>query len=89
MRSSREITVRAIDLEALGIEISYINSDNLHDIQKAQANSKLIAAAPELLAALQTARNGIAWYIENSDQSNESDNEALVEIDAAIAKATQ
>lgn len=44
-------------------------------------------AHDELVKALQAARNGIVWYMENTDQANECDHEALQQIDAAIAKA--
>lgn len=30
------------------------------------------------------ARNGIVWYMENTDEANECDNEALQTIDAAL-----
>lgn len=53
---------------------------------RGEANARLIAAAPELLAALEEARNFVdrhseEWYL--------SGQELLAEIDAALAKATK
>ena len=54
-----------------------------------EANRRLIAAAPDLLAALETAQAGLIWYqIAFPDAVDESDAEAMNEIEAAIAKAT-
>lgn len=54
------------------------------------ANQILIAAAPDLLAALEEARQGLAWYQETHPESVDgSDDEAMARIDAAIAKATR
>jgi hypothetical protein len=53
------------------------------------ADTVLRAAAPELLEALEEARNGLLWYQERfPDVSDGSDDEAIQRIDAAIAKAT-
>lgn len=53
------------------------------------ANALLIAAAPELLAALQEARNYLIWYHVNFPQQiNTDDYEAMPRIDAVIRKAT-
>lgn len=49
---------------------------------------KLMLAAQSLLDALQMARNGLAWYQENTDLADGCDDEAMAQIDAAIAKAT-
>jgi hypothetical protein len=63
----------------------------------ANANASLIAAAPELLAALENARNLIALAIANGAWGDKSTDDAdsaddadsvLTQIDAAIAKAT-
>lgn len=55
-----------------------------------EANARLIAAAPELLEALEEARTGLLWYRDrNPGQSDGSDDEAMERIVAAIAKATQ
>ncbi len=57
--------------------------------QEASDNAKLIAAAPELLAALNEARNGLRWYQETYPEvCNGCDDEAMERIDAAISKAT-
>lgn len=53
------------------------------------ANAQLIAAAPELLEALDTLCNGLEWMIENRPTiMDESDCEALNMARAVIAKAT-
>lgn len=52
------------------------------------ANANLIAAAPDLLAALVEARNGLGWYrAEFPDANSGADDEVLARIDDAIAKA--
>jgi len=51
---------------------------------KAEANARLISAAPDLLSALQRAEAALSWFI-NDD--GESDIEALDEARAAISKA--
>jgi uncharacterized membrane protein YdfJ with MMPL/SSD domain len=53
------------------------------------ANARLISAAPDLLAALEEARDGLRWYQDSFPQvADGSDDEAMARIDAAIAKAT-
>ena len=66
--------------------IANIQSDL--DDQVCLANARLIATAPELLEALEIARNGLQWFIDDNGGGNEADYEALKQIDAAIAKAT-
>ena len=57
--------------------------------EEGRANARLIAAAPELLEALEEARAGLLWYQDrNPGQRDGSDDEAMARIDAAIAKAT-
>jgi hypothetical protein len=54
-----------------------------------RANARLIAAAPDLLAALEEARTGLQWYRDSFPEATDgSDDEAMTRIDAAIAKAT-
>lgn len=54
-----------------------------------EADARLIAAAPELLAALEEARDGLRWYQDrNPGQTDSSDDEAMARIAAAIARAT-
>lgn len=59
-----------------------------------QANARLIAAAPDLLAALETARDYVAGELEYRKQAMagypdkwRTEEEDLASIDAAIAKA--
>lgn len=54
-----------------------------------EADAHLISAAPDLLAALEEARAGLAWYQAMfPETASGSDDEAMERIDAAIAKAT-
>lgn len=55
---------------------------------KAQADAYLMAAAPELLAALKDARRKLAWFTDSYPQDIVvSESEFFEPIDAAIAKA--
>ena len=57
--------------------------------QEREANARLIACAPELLAMLGTLCNGLRWNIEQHPTvMNEADSEALTEAEALILKAT-
>lgn len=53
-----------------------------------QANARLIAAAPDLLAALQNARNVLAGLACGDLRTVNADSPALAQARAAIAKAT-
>lgn len=54
-----------------------------------RANGNLFGAAPDLLSALEEARNGLRWYQDTyPDMVNGCDDEAMERIDAALAKAT-
>jgi hypothetical protein len=50
----KDIPIRAIDQEALGFSIIYINTDSIERKYEAAANARLIATAPELLAAVES-----------------------------------
>lgn len=51
-------------------------------------NARLIAAAPDMLAALQTAHMAVCNWIPTNAGSRLAKDRALAEIDAAIARAT-
>lgn len=56
-----------------------------HEVEPFDWRDELIA---EMLAALETARTGLLWYQErNPGQRDGSDDEAMSQVDAAIAKA--
>lgn len=52
MQPLRQIDVRAIDLEDLGISVAYINTDSAARKDAARRNARLIAAGDDLLEAL-------------------------------------
>jgi hypothetical protein len=54
---------------------------------KANANAHLIASAPDLLSALESAYNAIAWDIPGENLSDQDEEGLLDVIRAAIAKA--
>lgn len=57
--------------------------------QPSEANARLIAAAPDLIASLQEARQKLAWFVESYPQDLAvPESEFFQAIDAAIAKAT-
>jgi hypothetical protein len=61
-------------------EICALHSGNL-------ANAHLISAAPDLLSALESAYNAIAWDIPGGNLSDQEEEALLDVIRAAIAKA--
>ncbi len=64
--------------------------DETGDDPTADANARLMAAAPDLLDALDMMVSGLEWRIENDppDLIDDSDHEALAQCRAAVAKAT-
>ena len=52
-----------------------------------QSDASLISAAPDLLSALESAYNAIAWDIPGGNLSDQEEEELLDVIRAAIAKA--
>lgn len=47
------IPMKAIYCERLGFQVAFINTDSKRREEEAQANARLIAAAPDLLKALE------------------------------------
>lgn len=86
MKNLKKIKLRTIDLEDIGIEISFINHED--DFDEARKNARLIAAAPELLEALQWAMKHFC-YINRIKGQNEEYCDAIDFAHAAIAKATK
>lgn len=65
-------------------------SEEKRSDEECEANAALLAAAPDLLAALKTARGGLAALLEDRATSMDYDvsrNPRILLIDAAIAKA--
>lgn len=70
---------------------SWCFEDTLLDEERQEANARLIAAAPELLDALQAAKNTLVAFKFQPGEANcweHHDEENLAMVDAAIAKAT-
>lgn len=63
---------------------------NVHFREEAEANARLIAAAPELLEALQTFLTEYVQLVESGDAGfwNADEEEKVIAARAAIAKAT-
>lgn len=77
-KEKKEIKLRAVDCENLGIQISFVSHES--DFQEALNNARLIAAAPDMLEALYCLLDSI-----NGNHVTIGDcNQAI----AAIAKAT-
>jgi hypothetical protein len=91
----KDIPIRAIDQEALGFSIIYINTDSVARKVEAAANARLIAAAPDLLEAAKRIEKRIAYYASmaeagqpNIEQWAYTDQSGDVKtLRAAIAKA--
>lgn len=66
-----------------GCRIPICHSIMGNDLGQADANARLIAAAPELLAALQRALDAIEYY-----HAREGSPDTLADARAAIARAT-
>lgn len=66
-----------------------LSVNNRHDPKYLQRVVKLFLAAEDMLAALETAKNGLEWQRDNQPMHwDSSDDEALAQVEAAIAKAT-
>lgn len=77
-RDPKFIPLKAIYCERMGFQIGFINTPDKQTCEEAEANARLIAAAPDLLQALQ-------WIADNGpDDAYELRDAAR----AAIAKAT-
>lgn len=63
------------------------NICTINNIENAKEIAQLIAAAPDMVEALNDARNGIQWFIDDNEGGSEEDYEMLKKIDAALAKA--
>jgi len=68
--------------------IALVDYQTVGDSEESNANARLIAAAPDLLAALENARNVLAALAVGDLDSVGRDSPALVQARAAIAKAT-
>lgn len=66
----------------------YADTGKANEWETAEANARLIAAAPDLLAALKAAEYSLAWHIEERGNGVAMDAKHLADIRAAIAKAT-
>ena len=73
---------------AAGEQIGFINANPSCCTAEDWANARLIAAAPDLLAALQNARNVLAGIASGDLKTVSADGPALAQCRAAIAKAT-
>jgi hypothetical protein len=67
-----------VALSARGEVVAFVPQDIIH----AEANSRLIAAAPDLLAALEAALTAVEYYHEHEGAEN-----LLDQVRAAIEKA--
>lgn len=80
--------LRLVKCEGVVIALMPAWLDDEHE--EAHANARIVAAAPDLLEALEEARNGLLWYRDAYPAADsQADDEAMARIDAAIAKAVQ
>jgi hypothetical protein len=66
--------------------IAFCNLQN-EDGDEDEANARLIAAAPDLLSALESAYNAIAWDIPGGNLSDDDEEALLDVIREALGKA--
>lgn len=84
---------QAIVVDSKGSAVADIARHEFSDTEQSYsdecitANAHLIAAAPDLLSALQQAYNAIAWDIPGGGLSDQEEEELLDTLRAAIAKA--
>lgn len=71
--------------DEVGLSLGFINSSNSERTAEGKANAKLIAAAPDLLEALQAARDLWGDYLP---PGNSNAMKAMKLVNAAISKAT-
>ena len=71
--------------DEVGLSLGFINSSNAERTAEGKANAKLIAAAPDLLEALQAARDLWGDYLP---PGNSNAMKAMKLVNAAISKAT-
>jgi predicted RNA-binding protein Jag len=89
MKEGEIIPLKSVYCERLGFQIGFVNTDRKSVEIQAQANARLIAAAPDLLEALQSLLQGI-----KHDNYGDGYAEIVVTTEdvqaarAAIAKAT-
>lgn len=67
----------------------WLSVHNGHDPVHLERAVKLFLAAEDMLAALEMAKNGMEWQRDNRPMHwDQSDDEALAQVEAAITKAT-
>jgi hypothetical protein len=71
---------------ATALELAFV-AQGSDGIQEAQANGMLMAAAPDLLSALKSARRYVVGAYECAFPNESENTEVLADIDLAIAKA--
>lgn len=81
---------KALNVEAgtLGHNIALVNRHGNKNLQEAAANARLIAAAPDMLAALNKCDSAfVAWQVGQIPGRPEDILALITEVRAAIAKA--
>jgi hypothetical protein len=69
---------------------SVTNNESYYPTALKVGNASIISAAPDLLEALEFARNGLLWYQEKYPfEVSECDFEFMKQIDSVINKATK